>query len=421
MKDEKYWLAMFFVGIVVGLLFFSTEMEGALAGGRPNAVSGGQNAFAGIANPANAVWIPDRWDVGCYWLHQKSSINNHDNNPLFLPGKTSTSYRKENLNSFDAAITKQFKLELASRSWEGSVGLALYSAPDRLAVKTKKPIPVLGTTPVKRTDNVQVFSAIFSVKLNASHSFGFSLDYYNLSHLRKGNQNADNALRSVSPGHVTNNGTDHSGGLGISVGWRWRITPSLDFGLAWIKKSYLGQFRKYRGFEPHHAKNYIPQAVGAGVEYRFNSKWAGRLEVLWVDLGNVPGANNTVLSNGKLNPNKRGSNKSPGPGLQDATLISLGMGYQFSPHLALGVGYSHRLKPSRHSSNFISHPYRFQTIYDFIAVGANLNLKKHDFFLIFTHGFKNKVQGHMPSIIGGGRFTTEKVNHSVTFSWGYLY
>ncbi len=406
---------MFFIAAL--LLFFSSQVEGALAGGRPNSVSGGQNAFAGIANPANAVWIPDRWDVGYYWVHQKSSIDNRDHNPLFPLGKFSTSYRKENLTSIDAAITKQLKFN----SWEASIGFAFYSAPNRLAVKTKRPIPIAGTTPLVRIDDVQAFSAIFSLKLDASHSVGFSLDYYSLSHLRKGNQNADNALRSVSPGHVTNNGTDHSGGLGISVGWLWKISPSLDFGVAWIKKSYVGQFRKYRGFEPHHAKNYIPQSVGIGLGYRFNQKLAGRFEVLWIDLGNMPGANLTLFPNGKLNPHKRGSNKSPGPGLQDATLLNLGLGYQFNSSFALGAGYSHRLKPARHSSQILSHPYRFQTLYDLLTVGANLNYKKHDFYLIFTQGLRSRVQGVMPSLIGGGKFRTEKINCSLTFSWGYLY
>ena len=49
----------------------SSPVYGMLAGGRPNAISGGHNAFAGVVNPANAVWIKDRFDMGLFLVHQK--------------------------------------------------------------------------------------------------------------------------------------------------------------------------------------------------------------------------------------------------------------------------------------------------------------------------------------------------------------
>lgn len=408
---------MFYIWLVIGSLLFSPKLEGFLAGGRPNSFSGGTNAFAGIANPANAVWIPDRYDVGAYWVNQKSDLNNLDNNPLFPPGKTNTSYRANNLYSFDAAITKQIKIT----EWEGSFGIAFYFAPNRLATGTKEPIAITGTTPQAVRDTTKVLSAIFSLKLNTSHSVGFSLDYFYLSHLRNGYQNADNPERSVSPGHVTNNGTDHSGGLGLTLGWRWKITPSLDFGIAWIKKSYVGQFRKYRGFEPDHAKNFIPQTIGGGFGYRPLPKLAGRAEMLWVNSSHLPGSDLSVLPNGEFNTHKRGSKKSPGPGLQDAILLNLGLGYQFTTQLALGMGFSHRFKNSGKNRYILSHSYRSQVIYDLITLGANFKYKKHDFYLTLTHGFNNRVEGLMPTAIGGGRFTTDKSNNTAFFSWGYLY
>ena len=114
----------------------------------------------------------------------------------------------------------------------------------------------------------------------------------------------------------------------MSFGWRWNINKTLTFGFAVIKESLVGQYRMYRGFEPYRAKNYIPLTMGAGFTYLFNKKIAGRLEVLWTHLGNLPIANNAILPDGTLNRDKRGSNQSPGPGLQDATIINLRMGYK---------------------------------------------------------------------------------------------
>jgi long-chain fatty acid transport protein len=399
---------------------FNAAAYGVLAGGRPNTVSGGQNAFAGVVNPANAVWVKDRIDIGVFWLHQESSLKNHDSNPIFLKGKTDLTYRVKNIFTPDIAVHKQFKLKVCSRDYEGSFSLATYTTPSVVKVQTKRPIPVAGSTPIKVYDKIQAISAIFSLKLSTNHSIGFAVDYLYFSHLRNGFQNSDNPLRSVSPGNVTNRGTDHSSGIGFSLGWRWNITKSLEFGAAWVKKSYCGQYRKYRGYEPHHAKNYFPQTLGAGFTYKLNQKLAGRVEVLWSNLGNLPNANNNVLSDGSLNRNKRGSRKSPGPGLQDAIYINLGLGYNLNPMLSFGAGYSHRIRFKK-SSNFLSHSYTRQVIYDILSIGANIRYQKHDVFLTGSYSFKNRVSGYMPKEVGGGKFSSEKQNVSLSVSWGYLY
>lgn len=405
------------IKIIFVLNLMSSFAYGMVAGGRPNTISGGHNAFAGVVNPANAIWIKDRFDIGMFLVHQKSSLNNQNNNPLFNPGKINQTYKAEYLSTADAAIHKRGKL----KGYECSISLATYTTPGYIKVRTKKPIPITGKTPIFLKDKTQAISSIFSLKLNEKHSVGFSLDYFYLSHIRKGFQNADNSLKSVSPGHVTNNGMDHSQGLGLTLGWRWNITKALTFGVAFIKKSYVGQYRKYRGYEPHHAKNYIPEMIGGGFTYRFTQKIAGRLEVLWNDFGNLPNANNTILSNGKPNINKRGSNKSPGSGLQDATFINLGLGYKVNTLLALGIGLSHRIKRSRKSPYITSHSYMRQTIYNLFTFGVNYNYHPHDFFLTLSHGFENRQLGDMPEQIGGGKFTSKKNYNSLSIAWGYLY
>jgi len=214
---------------------------------------------------------------------------------------------------------------------------------------------------------------------------------------------------------------DHSNGVGLSLGWRWNINESLTFGVAFVKKSYVGQFRKYRGYEPHHAQNYIPETAGAGFTYLFTKKLAGRFEVLWTNLGNLPNANNNVLPDGRLNLNKRGSRKSPGPGLQDATFINMGLGYNVNSMLSVGAGFSHRIKLSRKTSNILSHTYTLQTTYDLLAVGINFKYHQHDFFLTLSHGLKNRRSGFLPDELGSGKLIGKKSYDSLSISWGYLY
>jgi long-chain fatty acid transport protein len=409
-------------GIVIILFigFYSTTVYGALAGGRPNAFSEGNNAFAGVVNPANAVWIPDRLDVGAFWVNQKSSINNTDNNPIFPPGRTYFTYKSRNILTTDFAIQRHFNLKIGPQTYDSSLTLATYTMPEHTRLRTKYPLPSSGTTPVINRNKINVVSAVFSFKLNDSHSFGLSIDGYYFSHLRNGFQNSDNPVRSVSPGNVTNNGYDHSSGVGCSIGWRWNISKRLKFGMAWIKKTYCGQYKKYQGYEPHHAKNYIPHTVGAGFSYAFTKRLLGRVDVLWFNFGGLPGANNNILSDGSLNLNKRGANNSPGPGLQDATFINVGLGYKFNSILSLGSGFSHRIRRNK-GSNFISHTYQLQTIYDLLSIGANFKYKKNDVYLVFSYGFKNKTNGLMPLQLGGGRFSGEKQTTSLSISWGYLY
>ena len=407
--------------LIVTLFALHATAYATLAGGRPNAFSEGQNAFAGVVNPANAVWVTDRFDLGAFWVHQQSSLTNYDHNPLFPPNKIDLTHKSRNLFTADAAINKQVKLKIGSKTFESSCSLAAYSLPSYVKLRTKVPILLIGTTPLVIHYKTDVISAVFSLKLNAFHSIGFSIDYFYFSHRRDGYQNSDNPLNSVSPGHVTNNGTDHSNGFGCSIGWRWKITKKLDFGVAWSKKSYCGQYRKYRGFEPHHAKNYAPQLVGAGFSYRFTSRLAGRLEVLWLNLGNLPYANNNVERDGSLNLHKRGSNQSPGSGLNDATFVNIGIGYQLHSRLSIGLGFSHRIKLARKSSIILSHIYMIETIYDTLSLGLNFNYRKHNLFLGIAYGFRNKTSGFMPIEMGGGRFRGEKQNASLSVSWGYLY
>ena len=403
--------------IICVLNLISSSAYGMVAGGRPNSISGGHNAFAGVVNPANAVWVKDRFDVGLFVVHQKSSLNNLDNNPRFNPGKIDQTYRVEYIATGDAAIHKRGIV----KGYECSISLATYTTPGYVKIRTKKPIPIIGTTPIRLDDKTQAVSSIFSIKLNENHSVGFSIDYFYLSHRRNGFQNSDNRLRSVSPGHVTNNGMDHSQGVGLTLGWRWNINKSLTFGLAYIKKSYVGQFRRYRGYEPHYAKNYIPQTLGGGFTCMFTKKIAGRCEVIWTNSGNLPNSNNTILANGQLNTNKRGSNKSPGSGLQDATFINLGLGCKVNESLAVGAGLSHRIKISRNSPYIISHSYRRQVIYNLLTLGVNYNIHHHDFFLTLSHGIENHQSGYMPEQLGGGKFSSKRSFNSLSLAWGYLY
>lgn len=405
------------IQLILVMKLLSSTAFGMLAGGRPNAISGGQNAFAGVVNPANAVWIEDRIDVGVFLVNQRSYLHNQNDNPLFPPGKIDQTYKTRFLSTVDAAIHKRFKIQ----NYDCSFSLATYNTPGIVKLHTKESIPIIGTTPLLIEDKTQVLSSIFSCKLNDQHSIGFSIDYFYLSHQRNGFQHADNPLRSVSPGHVTNNGMDHSSGLGCSLGWRWNIHKDLTFGLAFVKKSYVGKYRKYRGYEPHHAKNYIPETIGAGFTYRFTQKMAGRLEVLWTGYGHLPNANNAILPNGELNTHKRGSNKSPGTGLQDATIINVGLGYQVNSLLSVGAGLSHRIKLPRKSPYIISHSYIRQTTYDLITLGANFNHQRHDFFLALSHGLENRQSGYMPKQIGGGKFTSKKSYNTLSFAWGYIY
>jgi len=408
----------FIVNIAIWMaIMVCQHLDAALAGGRPNAFSEGQNAFAGIVNPANAVWIRDRLDIGGFWIHQKSSLNNVDGNPFFPKGKIDTAYRVNDLFSGDMAIHKVLK----AVGSEVSFSLATYTTPSFTETQTKEPLPLVGTTPIYVKNKTQVISAVLSYKAFENFSVGVSIDYFRFTHKRNGFQRSDNPLRSVSPGHVTNKGNDFSGGIGFTLGWRWNITKTLCFGAALAKKSYCGSYRKYRGYEPHHAKNYVPETFGAGFRYFLTSKLAGRLEVLWSNLGNLPGANDNFLTNGEVNRNLRGSTDSPGPGLQDATFINVGLGYQFSKQLSVGTGLSHRLKHARRNNSFLSQSYTRGVIYDLLSFGVNFNTDKHNLFFSFAYGFENNSTGTLPVAAGGGRMNSRRRTTTCSLSWGYLY
>ena len=152
----------FTMQFMLAFSLISASVESTLAGGRPNSISGGQNAFAGVVNPANAVWIEDRFDIGFFGVHQRSSFDNQDNNPLFPPGKTNQAYKVGILTTADAAIHKRTHI----KNHECSFSLATYITPGYAKVRTKEPLPLTGTTPISVENKTQVFSSIFSLKFN---------------------------------------------------------------------------------------------------------------------------------------------------------------------------------------------------------------------------------------------------------------
>lgn len=412
----------FWFKIALTLLFLAMQAasHASLAGGRPNAFSEGQNAFAGIVNPANAVWIKDRLDIGGFWIYQKSSLKS-DGNPFFPTGSIDTSYKVKNIFSGDMAMHKLLKVHICEQPYDLSLSLAIYTTPALAKVRTETPLPIVGTTPIQIKHKVDVISAVVSFKANEQHSIGISMDFLQFSHKRNGFQSSDNPFRSVSPGHVTNKGNDFSYGMGCTIGWRWNISKALCFGAAWTLKSHCGQYRKYRGYEPQHAKNYLPETFGAGFRYRFSSTIAGRLEVLWSGLGKLPGANDNFLSDGQLNTNRRGSTHSPGPGLQAATFINIGLGYKWNERLSIGTSFSHRFQRSRENPSFVSHTYRHGAIYEVLSIGANFNCQHHDLFFSFSYGFENRSSGSLPLAAGGGGLHSKRSLSSCSLSWGYLF
>lgn len=115
----------YFFYLLIILSLMSNIAYAMVAGGRPNSISGGHNAFAGVVNPANAVWIKDRFDIGTFIVHQKSTLNNQDNNPLFNPGTVNQTYKARYIITADAAFHKQ----LLIRGCECSFSLATYTTP----------------------------------------------------------------------------------------------------------------------------------------------------------------------------------------------------------------------------------------------------------------------------------------------------
>lgn len=144
---------------------------------------------------------------------------------------------------------------------------------------------------------------------------------------------------SESPGHVTNQGRDGAFAGGFTLGWRADLASWLSAGAAYRSKNWTQKHREYRGLVAEGGRLELPATYGGGLAVKPATGWTITLEAQRYEYRSSAALRNGIgqIGEGHL----FGSDDGPGFGFHDQNAYKLGVEWQVSPALALRAGYIH--------------------------------------------------------------------------------
>lgn len=365
------------------------------------------DAFAGVYNPAGITAIPDRIDMGLYWIqrYQRSKIHDLPTYPPFVVEQTHLQPSRFN-DSWDAsktpntyaaefAIKKGWCKQICNRNVELAASFNIHNH-DYQKTTYGRPVPLLGTTPMGGEIVIETASMVFASKICNMHSFGLSVNF-NVQRLKiDGFQNIDNPLQSQFPGYVTNRGYSYSNGWGVTLGYLFEWN-NLKAGLSWRPKTSMKNFNKYKGFIPEQGSVDIPEALAGGISYRlFNCVTvAGEARYTWYHKEH--GIGNATFPEFKEGTNPRdylfGGKFGPGTAFRNELLYRAGLEYEIDPCYAVRAGFIYSKTPIPRDSTFGN----FHTIFAkeaLLTFGGTWKFRGcQEFSIVYINGFTHKIKG----------------------------
>jgi long-chain fatty acid transport protein len=285
------------------------------------------------ANPAHALSLGNRWDVGAdvFWANAEGRYEGN------LAGPDGEVFTSDGRSWY--IIPQGGWVKRLNPDW--AYGITILNAglgPDYAG----NPYRRFGGTPNRATlylasssiVNALAYRLTDAIHLGASLNVGFQ----ELS--VQGLQFLDNDAASVSPGHVTNQGKDGVFTFSAGVGFKWQVTPWLTAGAAYKSKNFNAQHDEYRGLVPRGGKLELPAIYGGGFTIRPLDKLVVVLEAQRLTYRSEAAFKNG-LDRFVVDGNRLGSSDGPGFGFNDLIAYKLGLEYAATSKLAVRGGFLH--------------------------------------------------------------------------------
>lgn len=404
-----------------------------------------QDAFAAAFNPAGAVEINDRIDIGVTWNHttggSKVQGNIFDAIPPIhaaLGGNvngTFPGYKTKDFYSADFGINKRL-----GECGQWAVGLVVYN---RNFVKTtfNKPFVLFGTSNPGLEYLNETISPVIAYRINESHNIGLTVncqvERLKVNGIEKFTQPSPftGLPRSVSPNNVTNKGYDWSVGWGVTLGWQWHITDSLTFGATYQPRTSMPKLKKYKGFIAE-GKLDVPQMWSVGLAWKYCDYGTIAFDVQQYDWDGVRALHNNLEHNGVVEP--LGAKHGPGFGFKTQTFYRLGIDYMISCDWTVRAGFRYGRAPFGPSQTAVNQ-LTLDTCEYFATCGASFRPNEcNEISAFFAYGFEKKIKGKNsippgapiplptqpipnPNGFGGGEADVHQRQIVLGVSWGYDY
>ncbi len=310
------------------------------------------DAFAGVNNPASAVFAGSRMELGAALFMPSRSMSRTNVPAAFGPAFSAA--ESSGRNQF---LIPEFGYN-TSLSNTLAVGISVYgnggmntSYPGGNTMCPTGPTtpPAGGLNPLcgqgkLGVDLMQLIVApTLAYKITPEHSVGVSPLLVLQKFEAYGAQGFAN--QSQNPAALTNNGKDSSTGVGVRLGYMGKLSDTVSVGATYSPEISMSRFDKYAGLFAEQGKFNIPANYGVGAAFQVTPAVQVAVDYTRINYSKVPSIANPAMSMSPM-----GSAQGGGFGWRDVETLKLGVQWQMNDTTTLRFGVNRGTNPVTGSS-----------------------------------------------------------------------
>lgn len=322
--------------------YFLSGMGAKAKGAGGVAIAMADDAVAVAANPAAAVDLGERLDIG-FEVFVPSRGAKISNNGAGLNGD----YSGNGANPFvlpEAGYVRPLGDNLAA-------AIVITGNGGMNTDYEKNPFARFGATGPAGVNLRQIFiTPTLAARIGEGHSIGVSPIILIQSFEMKGIQPFTGA--SSAPTKMTNRGEDWSTGAGLRVGYLGHLGGGVSVGAFYQTKVWAQRFGKYAGLFAGRGGFDVPASWGFGLSVKPTDRLtlgADYKRIEYSDVGSVGNSLAPLFANVPF-----GAKGGPGFGWRDVDVIKLGAAYKASDRLTLRAGWGRSDNPVPASQTFLN-------------------------------------------------------------------
>lgn len=372
-----------------------------------------QDAVAIAANPAAAVELGERFDIGVELFvpsrgaeitgngaQLNGSWSGNGSNPFILP---------------EAAYVRPLGDGLAAALViTGNGGMNTNYA--------SNPFGSFGAQGPAGVNLRQIFiTPTLSARIGEGHSVGVSPILLLQSFSMTGIQPVAVANTSSAPTAMTNRGDDWATGAGLRFGYLGRFGSGISVGAFYQTKVWAEPFEKYAGLFANGGDFDVPASWGFGVSFKADERLTIGADYKRIEYSEVPSVGNPLAPLFAGVP--FGATDGPGFGWQDIDVVKFGAVYQASDKLTLRAGYGRSDNPVPRSQTFLN-LLAPGVVTDHFTAGGTVKLNGSlELSGYVMHAPRKEVRGagSIPINFGGGEANIHLAETAAGLSLGFLF
>ena len=310
------------------------------------------DAFAGVNNPASAMFAGNRMELGgdLFMPDREMSRTN-------VPAAFGPAFSASETSGRTAFLIPEFGYNKVL-SDKLAVGLSVYgnggmntSYPGGNTMCPTGPTtpPATGLNPLcgqgkLGVDLIQLIVApTVAYKLAPEHSVGFSPLLVYQTFEAYGTQGFGGMSQNAAA--LSNNGKDHSTGIGFRLGYMGKLSDKVSVGATYSPQINMSRFDKYAGLFAEDGKFNIPANYGVGAAFQVTPAVQLAVDYTRINYSKVPSIGNAAASASPM-----GSNTGGGFGWSDVETIKVGVQWQMNAKTTLRFGVNRGTNPVSGSS-----------------------------------------------------------------------